>query len=109
MERTRWDSHATPNVRPYIPRVSMLHELGANVPIQSRCGASPATPGAKSQNGQIAGCGAQLRCTGPLSCQFRQSLPAAWVVTHKTEASVRVSPQSVGMEHPGRSCLTIAP
>jgi hypothetical protein len=35
-------------------------------------------------------------------------LPAAWVVTHKTLASVRVSPQSVGMEHPGRSCLTIA-
>jgi hypothetical protein len=27
-----------------IYRVSMLHELGANVPIQSRCGASPATP-----------------------------------------------------------------
>jgi hypothetical protein len=31
--------------------------------------------------------------------QFRQSLPAARVVTHKTEASVRVSPQSAGMEH----------
>jgi hypothetical protein len=43
--------------RARIYRVSMLHELGANVPIQSRCGASPATPGAKSQNGQVAGCG----------------------------------------------------
>jgi hypothetical protein len=32
---------------------------------------------------------------------------AAWVVTRKTEASVRVSPQSVGMKQPGRSCLTM--
>ena len=35
---TRYTVHAR------IYRVSMLHELGANVPIQSRCGASPATP-----------------------------------------------------------------
>jgi hypothetical protein len=34
-----------------------------------------------------------------LPSHFRQSLPAARVVTHKTEASIRVSPQSVGMEH----------
>jgi hypothetical protein len=59
--------------------------------------------------GQVAGCGAQLRSTARLPSQFRQSLPAARVVTHKTEASVRVSPQSAGMEHPGRSCLTLAP
>jgi hypothetical protein len=44
MERTRWASHATHAVHARIYRVSMLHELGANVPIQSRCGASPATP-----------------------------------------------------------------
>ena len=49
--------------------------------------------------GQVAGCGAQLRSTALLPSQFRQSLPAARVVTHKTEASIRVSPQSVGMEH----------
>ena len=49
--------------------------------------------------GQVAGCGAQLRSTARLPSQFRQSLPAVRVVTHKTEASVRVSPQSVGMEH----------
>jgi hypothetical protein len=35
---TRYTVHAS------IYRVSMLHELGANVPIQSRCGASLATP-----------------------------------------------------------------
>jgi hypothetical protein len=109
MERTRRASHATPNALVYTALACCTSSIGANVPIQSRCGASPETPGAKSQNGQIAGCGAQLRCTGPLPCQFRQSLPAAWVVTRKTEASVRVSPQSAGMEHPGRSCLTIAP
>ena len=35
---------------------------------------------------------------------------AAWVVTHKTEAKVRVSSQSVGWSIlAGRSCLTIAP
>ena len=37
---TRYTVHA----RIYLYRVSMLHELGANVSIQSRCGASPATP-----------------------------------------------------------------
>jgi hypothetical protein len=36
---------------------------------------------------QVAGCGAQLRSTARLPSQFRQSLPAARVVTHKTEAS----------------------
>ena len=58
-------------------------------------------PDGKSHHGHacsgVAGCGAQLRSTAP--SQFRQSLPAVRVVTHKTEASVRVSPQSVGMEH----------
>ena len=54
-------------------------------------------------------CGAQLRGTGLLPCQFTQSLSAALVVTRKTETSVRVSPQPVGTEHPGRSCLTIPP
>jgi hypothetical protein len=59
--------------------------------------------------GQVAGCGAQLRSIARLPSHFRQSLPAVRVVTHKTEASVRVSPQSAGMEHPGRGCLTISP
>jgi hypothetical protein len=49
------------------------------------------------------------RSTARLPSHFRQSLPAVRVVTHKIEASVRVSPQSVGMEHPGRGCLTISP
>jgi hypothetical protein len=87
MERTRRASHATPNALVYTALACCTSSIGANVPIQSRCGASPETPGAKSQNGQIAGCGAQLRCTGPLPCQFRQSLPAAWVVTHKTKCA----------------------
>jgi hypothetical protein len=59
--------------------------------------------------GQVAGCGAQLRSTARFPSQFRQSMPAARVVTYKTEARVRVSAQSVGMEHPGRGCLTISP
>ena len=91
----------------------MLHELGVNDPIQSRCGASSSSrqlPDGKSHHGHacsgVAGCGAQLRSTARLPSQFRQSLPAVRVVTHKTEASVRVSPQSVGME---RGCLTISP
>ena len=67
-------------------------------------------PDGKSHHGHacsgVAGCGAQLRSTARLPSQFRQSLPAVRVVTHKTEASVRVSPQSVGME---RGCLTISP
>jgi hypothetical protein len=67
--------------------------------------------GEKSHHGQVAGGEARLmqRHWSPSVTRFRQSLPAAWVVTHKTKASVCVSPQSVGMEHPGRSCLTIPP
>jgi hypothetical protein len=70
MERTRWASHATCTVhaRIYLYRVSMLHELGANVSIQSRCGASPANPRREMDridHGQVAGCGAQLKDTGP--------------------------------------------
>jgi hypothetical protein len=40
---------------------------------------------------------AQKHCPPSVTVQA-QSLPAVRVVTHKTEASVRVSPQSVGME-----------
>jgi hypothetical protein len=35
--------------------------------------------------------------------------PRGGSVTRRTEARVRVSPQSVGVEHPGRSLLTIPP
>jgi hypothetical protein len=87
----------------------MLHELGVNDPIQSRRGAS-STPRqlpdgtGKSHHGHAcSGAGCWLRST------TQNCMPAVRVVTHKTEASVRVSPQSVGMEHPGRGCLTISP
>jgi hypothetical protein len=99
--------HTLHRTRPYIPR-----EHAA----RARCKRSHTKPlrcvpgNSRGKIAKRAGCWLRrLRCTGPLPCQFRQSLPAAWVVTRKTEASVRVSPQSTGMEHPGRSCLTIAP
>jgi len=106
VEWHRCSPHATDCAFRYSVRAYMLHELGANDPIQSRCGASSSSrqlPDGKSHHGHacsgVAGCGAQLRSTARLPSQFRQSLPAVRVVTHKTEASVRVSPQSVGMEH----------
>jgi hypothetical protein len=53
-------------------RTSMVHELGANVPllVQSRCN-SPRRGIAHHR--QVAGCGAQLRATGPLPSQLRRS------------------------------------
>jgi hypothetical protein len=106
VEWHRCSPHATDCAFRYIHlyRTSMLHagckrshtELLRCVP-----GNSPTGNRIKGMHaaGQVAGCGAQLRSTARLPSQFRQSLPAARVVTYKTEASVPVSPQSVGMEH----------
>ena len=44
MEWHRCSPHATDCAFRYSVRAYMLHELGANDPIQSCCGASPATP-----------------------------------------------------------------
>jgi hypothetical protein len=79
-------------------QTELLRCVSGNSPTGSRI------TGMRMHAGQVAGCGAQLRSTARLPSQFRQSLPALRVVTHKIEASkatasVRVSPQSVGMEH----------
>ena len=62
--------------------------------------------------GQVAGCGAQLRSTALLPSQFRQSLPAARVVTYKTEASESCFAAILSVNWngaSGRGCLTISP
>jgi hypothetical protein len=92
----------------------MLQELDANDPKQSRFGATCTvnSPMGKSNRGSfLAAERSSIRATGWfLNSQDSTGShhPAAWVVTRKTKARVRVSPQ-VGMEHPGRSCLTVPP
>jgi hypothetical protein len=88
-------------VQRYLYRVSMLHELGANVPIQSRCGASSLLSNSPTGNRITGRLLAEEHSTGALA-PFRdslgmQSMPAAWVVqvTRKAETMVRVSPQLV--------------
>ena len=67
---------STGTQRARIHRVSMLHALGANHPMRKgRCegarGPRQLLDGKSHHTHLIAGCGAQLRCTGPLPCQFK--------------------------------------
>jgi hypothetical protein len=101
----------------YTGRTSMLHELGANDPIQLeplRCvpGNSPTVNRITGMHaaGQVAGCGAQLRSTAcPPSVTF-QAVTARRAGRNSQNRGQHTCFAAVGWDGAsGRGCLTISP